>query len=104
MTKEDDLSEDHLKWLVKSRSENQRISLALFSALKAHPKKVREDYDLSSLARGLIATSFSLWRAVFLSDKVGGPSESFDDAEIFLGKLILDNAVAYPQDRNAREW
>lgn len=27
-----------------------------------------------------------------------------DDAEQYLGKIILDNAIGYLQDRNAREW
>jgi len=39
-----------------------------------------------------------------LSDSEGDSIKLIEDAEIFLGNLIRDNAVAYLQDRNAREW
>lgn len=28
----------------------------------------------------------------------------FADARAFLGKMLTDNAINYPQDRSAREW
>ena len=58
---------------------------------------------LGNIAQGLVGVSFSLWRAVFLSD-LSDEKSYMDDAEEFLGKLILDNAINYPQDRATREW
>lgn len=47
---------------------------------------------------------FSLWRAAFLADKTGKRHAVVEHAKTFLGKMIIDNAITYPQDRNAREW
>lgn len=46
----------------------------------------------------------SLWRAAFLADKTGKRHAVFEDARAFLGKMLTDNAITYPQDRSAREW
>jgi hypothetical protein len=104
MTKKDELSPDHLKWLVEKRSENQGASLLLYCLLKKHSIKIRKHHEYVNIAQGLVSISFSLWRAVFLSDTFGDMHRTLEDAEDFLGKLILDNAISYPQDRNAREW
>lgn len=52
----------------------------------------------------MVAACFSLWRAAFLADKTGSRYAAINDAKTFLGKMLTDNAINYPQDRNAREW
>jgi hypothetical protein len=52
----------------------------------------------------MVSVCFSLWRAAFLSDKTGKRSAVVDDAKTFLGKMLTDNAITYPQDRTTREW
>lgn len=104
MSKEDDLSAGHLSWLVKSRSRNQDASLYLYLVMKDNSEVIGADWDLLDTAQGLIAASFSLWRAVFLSDITEGMEATVSDAQAFLGNLILHNMVAYPQDRNTRDW
>jgi hypothetical protein len=106
MPRQDDLSADHISWLVKNRSENQETTLKLFLVMKDNHEKLAENFDLANISQGLTAACFSLWRAVFLSDV--SDDDYFDtamtDAKSFLGNLILHNMVAYPQDRNTRAW
>jgi hypothetical protein len=101
--KADDLSPVHLAWLVESRAINQRGALKLFRLLEKHPDKMKSS-DLSMVAQNLVAVCFSLWRAAFLADKTGTRHAVLQDARTFLGKMLTDNAITYPQDRSAREW
>jgi hypothetical protein len=104
MSRQDDLSADHISWLVKSRSENQEITLKLYLIMKDNEEKLKGNWDLANYAQAMAAVCFSLWRAVFLSDLSDEPHDTIIDAQTFLGNLILHNMVAYPQDRNTREW
>jgi len=101
--KTDDLSPEHLSWLVRSRSANQQAALRLYDLFEKYPKRMR-GRDLSRTAQTLVAVCFSLWRAAFLADKTGQRHAVVEHAKNFLGKMIIDNAITYPQDRNAREW
>jgi hypothetical protein len=100
----DDLSPEHISWLVESRSRNQQASLKLYLVSKDHAQKITDDWDLSNIAQSLAGICFSLWRAVFLSDIDANMAATGSDAQSFLGNLILHNMVAYPQDRNTRDW
>jgi hypothetical protein len=57
-----------------------------------------------SAVQDLVAVSFSLWRAVFLADRSGKTVAKLGGAEAFLAKTLTDNAIAFAQDRTAREW
>jgi hypothetical protein len=101
--KRDDLSPDHLAWLVASRTKNQSAALKLFKLLDSHGMKMRSR-GYSQTAQDLVSVCFSLWRAAFLADRVGTRSAIIDDARTFLGKMLVDNAITYQQDRSSREW
>jgi hypothetical protein len=58
----------------------------------------------SRAAQELLAVAFSLWRAAFLADKTGRREQVFTHGRNFLARVIEDNAIAYTQDKNAREW
>jgi hypothetical protein len=103
MSKQDDLTSVHLRWLVSSRSRNQSAALRLFELFEKHSDKLHQR-ALSERAQALVAATFSLWRAAFLADKTGVRREAIADARTFLGKILTDNAINYPQDRSAREW
>lgn len=94
----------HIAWLVHSRSSNQAVSLELYQIIRENSDKIKTSADAQDIAQGLTAVCFSLWRAVFLSDVTGDRNAVVADAEEFLGNLIRHNMVAYPQDRNTREW
>lgn len=103
MTQKDEPSAEHLRWLIDSRAANQRVSLKLFDLFKKYPN----DFDHMGLqfsAQALVAISFSLWRAAFLADRSGKRDAVAEDSEWFLGKMLVDNAITYTQDRAAREW
>jgi hypothetical protein len=95
---------DYFDWLVISRSRNQSASLKLYKIVKKHNVRIKESPELTDLIQALVSVSFSLWRAVFLSDVTPEHQAALEDAEHFLENLIQNNAVAYPQDRNARYW
>jgi len=59
---------------------------------------------LSTDAQDLAAIAFSLWRAVFLADRRGTTEAKMADAKDFVEKMLTDNAIAFTQDRTAREW
>jgi hypothetical protein len=101
--KQDDLSPAHLEWLVKSRAANQQAAIKLFKLFEKYPEKMKSR-ELSQTAQDLVSVCFSLWRAAFLADKTGKRHLVLADAKSFLGKLLIDNAIAYTQDRSAREW
>jgi hypothetical protein len=104
MSKKDDLSADHISWLVNSRSRNQQASLQLYLVIKDNEKAASSEWSNSNIAQALIAVCFSLWRAVFLADVNVEMQATVTDAQEFLGNLVLHNVVAYPQDRNNRDW
>jgi hypothetical protein len=102
-SKTDNLTPEHLGWLVESRASNQRAALTLFKLIEKHPEKNRSKEFLQR-TQTLVAACFSLWRAAFLADKTGKRHAVLADAKAFLGKMLTDNAINYPQDRSAREW
>jgi hypothetical protein len=101
--KSDDLSVTHLKWLVESRSRNQRTALELFEIFETYAT-IAKGKMFNSTSQILVAVCFSLWRAAFLADKTGQRHAVFKDARDFLARMLTDNAINYPQDRSAREW
>jgi hypothetical protein len=103
MPKIDTLTPEHLTWLVESRYANQRAAVRLFNMFETHSTKVRSKGS-STTSQRMVSVCFSLWRAAFLSDKTGKRSAVVDDAKTFLGKMLTDNAITYPQDRSTREW
>lgn len=95
---------DDLTWLVDRRSRIQRLLLRLHDASEAH----EEALSVGELERPLfglvLGAAFSLWRAAFLVGGEREPEAILDDARKFLVRLVRDNAINYPQDREARIW
>ncbi|HEY1934168.1 MAG TPA: hypothetical protein VGG99_19345 [Acetobacteraceae bacterium] len=93
-----------MKWLVDNRSANQRATLDLFVTLTQNESVINSNLVYAQLSQELAGVAFSLWRAVFLSDLTGEIQEQMVDVSAFLGTLISNNSIGYPQDRSAREW
>src|SRR5258708_6686311 len=93
----------HLSWAIQSRARNQACALRLL-ALFEKDRDTWKTKKYSRAAQDLIAVSFSLWRAAFLADKTGKRSEVFEHGRAFLERVIEDNSISYPQDKNSREW
>jgi hypothetical protein len=79
-------------------------SLQLHKLITDHLAKIQAAKALSNKAQVLTAVCFSLWRAAFLADKTGTHEATIRHAHAFLGKMLTDNAIMYPQDRASREW
>lgn len=94
----------HLEWLIESRAANQRSTLSLHALLDTHFEALHQSPDQAKVIQLLAAVCFSLWRAAFLADKTGIREDTLDDVRNFLGKMLTDNAITYPQDRTSREW
>jgi hypothetical protein len=61
-----DIKDEHLRWLVQSRAENQKVTLDLYLAITANKVAIETNVQFAGLAQELAAVAFSLWRAVFL--------------------------------------
>src|SRR6266516_4278201 len=94
---------DHLTWLVENRAANQRVSAKLYRLLRAFPDQARVK-SFGVEAQMLISVSFSLWRSAFLSDKTGKFKDTHQGAELFLEEMLMNNAIAYSQDRQSKDW
>lgn len=99
MTEHQERSTEHLRWLIKSRSENQQAAVDLYDVLNRFPKSGQ-----THAGQSLVAIAFSLWRAAFLADRTGKLRARSEKATVFLHKMIGDNAITYTQDRESREW
>ena len=88
---------DDLEWAVGSRHKNQLCALKLYKLLVKHEDKGNWSKDNSFIARSLVGIVFSLWRAASLADKRDGTNKaSRTKARAFLGKVVQDNAIAFP--------
>ena len=94
---------EHLEWAIKARAKNQACCLRLLRLFDDNPGFWRQK-KASRAAQELVAVAFSLWRAAFLAEKTGKREQVLKHGRDFLERLIEDNAIAYPQDKSAREW
>lgn len=102
------MSESHgtnYELLIERRGKNQDslARLLIFVAKKKADQNWKSD-DHKRLFAYLVGSAYSLWRAAFLTDAKRNWAEILEDAEKLLLRLIRDNAVAYTQERETREW
>lgn len=95
---------EHLKWLVKSRSQNQKSAFRIRQILREYNSKVMDEPGNQNIADDLVAINFSLWRAVFLTELEAGIENVIPHALKFLDELIENNTITYNQDKNSKEW
>ncbi len=97
---------ENLEWLVERRSENQRQLLELYRLYCTHGDllKVESEHEVRARGGRLFSAAFSLWRAVFLADRNPDVGARVDQIKWFLGRLVADNAISYPQDKYATQW
>ncbi len=87
-----------------ARARNQRSAAALYRFIERHAIFLETDLLFQSSMQGLTAVTFSLWRAVFLSDLTGELGHQLADVRRFLRSLIAHNTVLYQTDFISREW
>lgn len=97
---------DHFKWLVDARRDNQALLLRLYRFGQSVPD-LKDDKIGRQLYAYLVGAGFSLWRAAFLSDSTREWADILQgdhSAVKLLEKVLRDNAINYPQDRDTRDW
>jgi hypothetical protein len=105
-----DKSIEDLKWLVKRRSQIQKLLLALLEFADTHQDALAKDkaQGLDAAHQDLFAlyvgAGFSLWRAVFLNDMDRKRSKIQKHAKIVLEKLVRDNTFSFTQEKEAEKW
>jgi hypothetical protein len=99
--KPDSKGPTHVDWLIENRAATQRTSAKLYRLLKEHPDEIDNNAPAIQM---LVAVSFSLWRSAFLSDKTGTSKETSAGAVDFLSEMLVNNAIAYTQERNTKDW
>jgi hypothetical protein len=97
MPENDAVNTEHLKWLVERRADVQHTLLALY-------EHVSRCSDQDDLIDDLIASAFSLWRAVFLAEIDRDWNSVNKGQRDFLAKVIADNAISYADDKSTRAW
>ncbi len=95
---------DNFAWLIKARAVNQETLLRLYRFANQNSQELRDKPMARAVFVLLVGAGFSLWRAAFLSDAIRSWPQIIQDATKLLKRLVGDNAVAYPQDRETREW
>src|SRR5437016_13329702 len=91
-------------WLIKARSSNQEALLSLFRFAKENSRWLQRDGVGRSVFALVVGAGFSLWRAAPLSNARRRWSLIIADGTSLLDRLIRDNAVAYQQESERREW
>jgi hypothetical protein len=93
----------HLAWAIEQRAEIQRTLLALYEYLRNHSHTEIDMWD-KYLLELLVGAAFSLWRAAFLAETLREDAGVHASQEAFLEKLISDNTINFPDDKNNRDW
>jgi hypothetical protein len=97
---------DYLKWVIDKRADVQRVMHHLYKVLD-DPILMRvmdEDALSRKIVQLLVGASFSLWRAIFLAEGPRTWLEATSDAKPFLRRVLADNIIGYPDEKNAAKW
>jgi hypothetical protein len=92
-----------IKWAVESRTRNQESIIRLLELFDKYDSRWNSK-KYSRVAQDLASVAFSLWRAAFLADKSSKRSDVFAKAKAFLTRVVEDNAIGFPQDKQLRDW
>lgn len=98
------MHKDHFDWLLRARAESQQLLLRLLRLGTDRATMLEQDQGHAFIFALLVGAAFSLWRAAFLSDVGRHWPEITADANKLLAKLIVDNTINYPQDRDTKQW
>ncbi|MGM4917477.1 hypothetical protein [Tardiphaga sp. 813_E8_N1_3] len=94
---------EQIKWAVESRSRNQMSVIRLLELFDKYEARWNSK-KYSRAAQDLSSVAFSLWRAAFLADKSSKRSDVFAKARAFLTRVVEENAIGFPQDKQWRDW
>lgn len=92
-----------IKWAIESRTRNQTSIIRLLELFDKYETRWKSK-KYSRAAQDLASAAFSLWRAAFLADKSSKRSDVFAKGKAFLTRVVEENAIGFPQDKEWRDW
>lgn len=93
----------HLAWAIDQRAKIQHTLLSLYEFVRntmPHSDNYLDDLFLDHL----VASAFSLWRAVFLAERARDKDSLRAAQEKFLATVISTNAITFSDDRANSAW
>jgi hypothetical protein len=92
-----------MEWAIDKRADVQRSMVALYEYVRSF-KPNAQKFDDTYLLDHLIAASFNLWRAAFLTDTKREMEDIRESQEAFLEKVITENSIGFSDDKRHRHW
>lgn len=91
-----------LEWSIDNRAGVQHTLLALYEFTLKHSRKLKEPDEV--ILDHLIGSTFSLWRAIFLTENERTPPSLRNAQRQFLNKVLSTNTVLFSDDRDSSPW
>lgn len=98
------MAQQDLNWLVDRRSKIQALSLEILLLLKERKSFFAQNNLCGKVSLLSVGTAFSLWRAVFLAHPPTTWADNLENAELYLERVIRDNAITYQDDKKMQRW
>ncbi len=95
---------DFLESLTRWRNDAQTIQFDLLKLVTEKEREIRQNDNRKAIFQLLVGASFSLWRAVFLTDSPLELDTALNDVRGFLEKVVSDNAIGYSDEKKFRRW
>lgn len=95
-------SASELAWPVGARVRIESLLLRVYRLTEGLEEQVPTGRSYAIVLA--VGIGFSLWRAAFLSAPGRSTATMHSNARDFLGTLLRDNAINFPQDRETQAW
>lgn len=93
----------HLTWAIDQRAKIQHTLLSLYEFVR-NTMPLNQDATHDLFVDHLVASAFSLWRAVFLTERERGTPSLREAQEKFLATVISTNTITFSDDRTNSAW
>jgi hypothetical protein len=93
-----------LKDLTYWHNEAQIIQFSLLKLVTEKEGGILRDDNHKAIFQLLVGASFSLWRAVFLTDEPLELDSALESAKGFLEKVVSDNTIGYSDEKKFKRW
>ena len=95
---------EFLRKLTGWRNDALTIKFDLLKLITEKDSRIRVNPRHNAIAQLLVGASFSLWRAVFLTDMPLELDDALTAAKGFLEKVVSDNAIGFSDEKKFKRW